>query len=149
MTIKYTDDIGGPWDDPGGEKTKMEILDRAGYIEEIAHLQDELAKVKEENSEIKKILQDAEAVWVNMLSGTIARPRALDHYEECKQKIEHLEDRMKAMDKVVQDIKNLKNEVNCRREHGANHGGHLDYVETALIKAFEALDRLTQQADKL
>tara|TARA_B110000967_G_scaffold119437_1_gene122124 strand:- start:352 stop:513 length:162 start_codon:yes stop_codon:yes gene_type:complete len=33
---------------------------------------------------------------------------------------------------LKQAIRNLRNEVNCRIEHGANSGGHLDYVQNEL-----------------
>jgi chromosome segregation ATPase len=36
-------------------------------------------------------LKDPACVWANMLRGTIARPQALDHYEECKANVERLE----------------------------------------------------------
>jgi hypothetical protein len=32
--------------------------------------------------EIRAVITDPEAVWVNILRGTIARPKALDHYDE-------------------------------------------------------------------
>ena len=52
----------------------------------------EFAREREiECNAIKSSLQDPAAVWANMLRGTIARPRALDHYEECKLKVETLE----------------------------------------------------------
>lgn len=35
-------------------------------------------------------LKDPAAVWANMLAGTIARPQALEHYEECKAEVERL-----------------------------------------------------------
>jgi hypothetical protein len=40
-------------------------------------------------SELDK-LQDPSAVWANILRGAIARPSALDHYEECKAAVERL-----------------------------------------------------------
>ena len=40
---------------------------------------------------LRSILKDPEAVWANMLRGEIARPSALDHYEECKARVEELE----------------------------------------------------------
>lgn len=36
-------------------------------------------------------LKDPATVWVNMLRGEIARPRALDHYEELKAEVERLQ----------------------------------------------------------
>lgn len=32
------------------------------------------------------------------------------------------------------EVANLRNEVNCRIEHGANSGGHLEYVQSILDK---------------
>lgn len=52
----------------------------AQYADEIERLRGEIAGLK-----------DPATVWVNMLRGEIARPRALDHYEELKAKVERLE----------------------------------------------------------
>ena len=40
---------------------------------------------------------------------------------------------------IEQAIRNLRNEVNCRIEHGANSGGHLDYVQNELDEILKEL----------
>jgi hypothetical protein len=42
-------------------------------------------------AELEGAISTPDAVWANMLRGTIARPTALDHYEECKARVEELE----------------------------------------------------------
>jgi len=37
-----------------------------------------------------------------------------------------------ARDSIRDSILRLRNEVNCRMEHGAEHGGHLEYVQATL-----------------
>ena len=36
------------------------------------------------------------------------------------------------MDTITDKILKLRNEVNCRIEHGAESGGHLEYVQLKL-----------------
>lgn len=57
-----------------------------------------LRELEKEIAEYKRIIADPAAVWVNMLTGKIARPRALDHYEECKAMV----------DTQAKDISSLK-----------------------------------------
>lgn len=49
-----------------------------------------------------------------------------------------------ARDSIRNSILRLRNEVNCRIEHGAENGGHLDYVQgslDAILKQEDADDR--------
>lgn len=57
-----------------------DIESHCNSAQRIAELERELAGLK-----------DPACVWANMLRGTIARPAALDHYEECKANVERLE----------------------------------------------------------
>jgi hypothetical protein len=57
-------------------------------ITEVAKLQDEVSTLRAEAAKVRKMLNDPAAVWINMLRGTIARPRALEHYEELKNLLE-------------------------------------------------------------
>jgi predicted RNase H-like nuclease (RuvC/YqgF family) len=52
---------------------------------------EEINSLRRELAEIKAAISDPAAVWANMLRGTIARPAALDHYEECKSEVERLQ----------------------------------------------------------
>lgn len=64
----------------------------------VAQQEAKIGELELEIARTKLLLTDPVAVWVNMLRGTIARPRALDHYEECKQEVEKLQaelDRLK------------------------------------------------------
>jgi hypothetical protein len=45
---------------------------------------DQLLTAEARVAEYERILADPASVWANMLTGKIARPQALDHYEECK-----------------------------------------------------------------
>ena len=36
------------------------------------------------------------------------------------------------LDWLVEEIRKLRTEVNCRIEHGAESGGHLEYVQSRL-----------------
>jgi len=38
-----------------------------------------------------------------------------------------------ARDRLAGEIRDLRSEVNCRIEHGAESGGHLEYVHAALV----------------
>lgn len=39
---------------------------------------------------------------------------------------------------VIADVSHLRNEVDCRIDHGAQHGGHLDYVRLCLTQIIDA-----------
>ena len=39
--------------------------------------------------------------------------------------------------KLLEDLLNLKNEINCRREHGAEGAAHLAYIEKKLSEIIE------------
>jgi hypothetical protein len=39
---------------------------------------------------------------------------------------------------LISDLLYLRNEVDCRIEHGAQHGGHLDYVKLCLTQIIDA-----------
>lgn len=56
---------------------------------------DEVEKLKQRVAELEQLLEvlrtDSAAVWVSILQGKIARPQALEHYEECKARVEVLE----------------------------------------------------------
>jgi len=41
---------------------------------------------------------------------------------------------------MEQQIRNLRNEVDCRIEHGASHGGHLNYVRKVLGIILRSVD---------
>lgn len=71
---------------------KNEALDRAH--QRIAELEAMYLATKEIADGLAanlEALKDPACVWANMLRGTIARPLALDHYEECKAHVERLE----------------------------------------------------------
>lgn len=40
-------------------------------------------------------------------------------------------------DDLMRELRSLHNEVDCRIEHGAESGGHLEYVRTALARLLE------------
>lgn len=109
-------------------------------------------------------LQDPAEVWAMMLRGEIARPQALDHYEQCKTELEQVQNALDnywrehpttlaAVEAVMKDVNErrircfqlecfllqLRAEVDCRIEHGAESGGHLEYV----------LEQLKQKSNSL
>jgi hypothetical protein len=73
-------------------------------------------KLQRELEQLQAILTDPAAVWASMLAGTIARPRALEHYEECKTALELSERQNAAMREALEriDEHELANDV-CRR----------------------------------
>jgi hypothetical protein len=57
----------------------------------------EAVDLKTRIAELERILADPASVWANMLTGKIARPQALDHYEECKAIVEKLEEQVRVL----------------------------------------------------
>jgi hypothetical protein len=53
-----------------------------------AKLLAENQRLEAEHDRLLAVLKDSGLVWTAMLRGEIARPRALDHYEECKARAE-------------------------------------------------------------
>lgn len=39
---------------------------------------------------------------------------------------------------LIADVMHLRSEVDCRIDHGARHGGHLDYVKLCLTQIIDA-----------
>ncbi len=62
---------------------------------------DQLLAAEVRIAELERILADPASVWANMLTGKIARPQALDHYEECKQMVEKLDEQVRVLRKAV------------------------------------------------
>jgi hypothetical protein len=62
-------------------------------------------KLQRELEQLQAILTDPAAVWASMLAGTIARPRALEHYEECKTALELSERQNAAMREALKAIR--------------------------------------------
>lgn len=60
----------------------------------LSHNRDQLAL---ELNNLRKAIADPAAVWANMLRGTIARPAALDHYEELKAEVGRLTEQLGAV----------------------------------------------------
>ena len=58
---------------------------------------DQLLAAEVRIAELERILADPASVWANMLTGKIARPQALDHYEECKAIVEKLEEQVRVL----------------------------------------------------
>jgi DNA repair exonuclease SbcCD ATPase subunit len=81
---------------PSAESAKgMSVIDDEGNGYQGRYL---AAKARAEAAEAELAkLQDSTAVWVNILQGKIARPQALDHYEECKAAVERLEAELAAL----------------------------------------------------
>ena len=67
------------------------------------HRHDQLLAAEARVAEYERILADPNAVWANMLTGKIARPQALDHYEECKQMVEKLEEQVRVLNDKLTD----------------------------------------------
>lgn len=105
------------------------------------------ARIAELEAELDK-LQDPAAVWANIIQGKIARPQALDHYEECKATVERLEAELARRDqqwcptsiacsverdKLREDIEKFK--ANNRYQRGY-HDGQIEAREkqSACIK---------------
>lgn len=67
-------------------------------------LAEDVRLLERELDHIRTTLKDPAAVWVNMLRGEIARPSALDHYEECKDMVERLQSELAAITKHRDDL---------------------------------------------
>ena len=81
----------------------------------------EYQKAVAEIERLRADLLDPAKVWVNMLRGTIARPQALEHYEECKAEIEQLQRAYRPADmleyqKAVAEIERLRAQVEPAKE---------------------------------
>ena len=68
---------------------------------------DQLLTAEARVAEYERILKDPNAVWVNMLHGKIARPQALDHYEECKSMVEKLEEQVRVLRGALVEVKQV------------------------------------------
>jgi chromosome segregation ATPase len=76
------------WRDECVEEAKAFTPAATAYIKE---LQTRLDMSLHERDRLREALKDPALVWTAMLREEIARPRALDHYEECKARVCELE----------------------------------------------------------
>lgn len=89
----------------------------------------EKAKVAEYQRVLDILKDDPAAVWTNMLRGMIARPAALDHYEECKTELEAVKSVLKECGQVLDDSSTA----------GTVYSPLVERIKRALAKAKEAL----------
>lgn len=83
-------------------------------------------QLRRQLEELMSALKDPAAVWTNMLRGTIARPQALDHYEELKGYVERISPLMEKLEQRSRVIDYIN-----------EHGESAD-METILRMAREA-----------
>ena len=85
-------------------------------------------------SQLDTLRTDPAIVWANMLRGTIARPQALEHYEECKAEVERLTTRL---NKILDCLAS----INVARKPSALNVEDAEYWFDRLNKAVkESLD---------
>lgn len=96
----------------------------------------EKAKVAEYQRVLNILKDDPAAVWTNMLRGMIARPAALDHYEECKAELEKVK---AALKECVEALENYGNHrAHCQLGY-SDQKCNCGFCE-ALAKAKEVLN---------
>lgn len=85
--------------------------------------------------ELKAVLASPAAVWTNILRGTIARPDALDHYEECKAKLEVAQKERDEARECLRKIAEFPRTYESRTRASVMQGIAYDFLQIKADKA--------------
>jgi len=122
------------------------MLHRAeAHEEEAARLKSLLKTEQDKRANAEAMLEslrtDPACVWTNMLRGQIARPAALDHYEECKGKLEQAEAACAEMRHILSC-----DSIDCVESHDVDHALSSDCGKGWLSR--EEATRLMSERDR-
>lgn len=103
---------------------------------------------------LERLRTDPECVWANMLRGEIARPQAMDHYEQCKTELEQAQAACAEMRSVIASIRYVDNYVQLPSSFAKDHALGLEcgkgFLSPEKAKELESRiafrDRCVQQA---
>lgn len=121
-------------------KQVQETLDRA--LSGNKSLREELQKVND-------ILANGDLVWINMLSGKIARPSALDHYEQCKTEVDTLRDEVERINKIPKWEPEKDPEMVFAEDYGWLHRDTLASFNSDIKEVRDEVERLRKALERL